>query len=241
MRTLFISDLHLSDHHPKILQGFLGFLDKNKPNSDALYILGDFFDAWIGDDDDNPTLNDLKNRLQKFSQSCPIYFIHGNRDFLIGNTFAQATGINILNELTTIGLNDQPVLLMHGDTLCTQDTEYLKFRAMVRNPAWQHQVLSLPLPQRRQMAADLRQKSQSLNAMKAEDIMDVTPAEVERIMCEQQVTILIHGHTHRPGHHLTTLANGQHAERWVLGDWTDERGWCLEFLNGKFELHHFVY
>jgi UDP-2,3-diacylglucosamine hydrolase len=241
MRRLFISDLHLSARHPKILQGLLGFLDANNGNTDALYILGDFFDAWIGDDDDNAFINEIKNHLLQFSQICPIYFIHGNRDFLIGDSFAKESGIQLLCDATTLNLEGKQALIMHGDALCTQDMEYLKFRAMVRNPVWQQHILSFPLPQRRQMAEDLRQKSQSLNAMKAEDIMDVTPAEVERVIAAHQADVLIHGHTHRPGKHQLTLASGKHAERWVLGDWSDENGWYLAVEGDNIELCPFSF
>lgn len=237
MRTLFISDLHLGHHTPKIVEGFFNFLQQQAADADQLYILGDFFDAWIGDDDDDALVAKIKQQLRDYSHNHPVFFIHGNRDFLLGEKFASDTGIQLLPESCQVDLDGRAALIMHGDTLCTQDAEYLKFRAMVRNPAWQQQVLALPLPQRRQMAADLRKKSQSMNAMKAEDIMDVTPAEVEKIMAEAGVDLLIHGHTHRPAHHHLTV-KGAAAERWVLGDWGDS-GWYLVAENGELDLIQF--
>jgi UDP-2,3-diacylglucosamine hydrolase len=237
MRILFISDLHLGHHSPKIVEGFFYFLQQQAADADQLYILGDFFDAWIGDDDDDALVAKIKRQLRDYSRNHPVFFLHGNRDFLVGEKFAQDTGVQLLPEFCQIDLDGRAALIMHGDTLCTQDVEYLKFRNMVRNPAWQQQVLALPLPQRRQMAAELRKKSQSLNAMKAEDIMDVTPTEVEKVMAEASVDLLIHGHTHRPAHHHLTV-NGVAAERWVLGDWGDS-GWYLAAENGGLDLIQF--
>lgn len=237
MRTLFISDLHLG-HSPETIGAFsrwLSSLDKSQLND--LYILGDFFDAWIGDDDDSETAVAICNLLKEFSNHVPIYFMRGNRDFLIGEQFAKRTGVTLLDDEHVIELNGEQVLLMHGDSLCTKDQEYMQFRAMVRNPAWQQQVLSLPLAQRRAMAADLRTKSQSLNAMKAEDITDVTPEDVIKVMEKHGVRTLIHGHTHRPHVHELTV-NNQEAKRWVLGAW-HEQGWVIEAENGKLELNSF--
>jgi UDP-2,3-diacylglucosamine hydrolase len=238
MQILFISDLHLGHHSPELVRGFFHFLNNQAANADQLYILGDFFDAWLGDDDDDALVAEIKGHLHDYAQNHQVFFLHGNRDFLLGEQFARDTCITLLPESHLIELNGKKALLMHGDTLCTQDTEYLKFRAMVRNPAWQQQVLSLPLPQRRQMAADLRNKSQSMNAMKAEDIMDVTPAEVERVMDSAGVDLLIHGHTHRPTHHSLTVNNAP-AERWVLGDWSSTAGWYLAAEHGELNLTKF--
>ncbi len=240
MHSLFISDLHLSHHSADIIRGFFGFLHNQAASADRLYILGDFFDAWIGDDDDDALVAEVKQHLRDYAQNHEVFFLHGNRDFLIGEQFAQDTGITLLPEAHIIDLYGKSALVMHGDTLCTQDVEYLQFRAMVRNPAWQQQVLSLPLPQRRQMAAELRQKSKSMNAMKAEDIMDVTPGEVVRVMTEAGVDMLIHGHTHRPARHSLTL-NETSAERWVLGDWSADTGWYLKVGDTQTELIQFQF
>lgn len=225
MQTLFISDLHLGHRDPRVVRGFLDFLQVTAADADSLYILGDFFDAWIGDDDDDPLATEIKAALAQYSAHHPTYFIHGNRDFLIGEKFCRDTGITLLEEHSVINLGERKVLLMHGDTLCTKDLEYMEFRAMVHSPEWQQQVLSLPLPQRRAMAAELRDKSLSLNAIKAEDIMDVTPTEVQRVMEQFGTHTLIHGHTHRPARHQLEVA-GESAERWVLGDWHDT-GWYI--------------
>lgn len=235
MPSLFISDLHLGHHSPEIVSGFFRFLRQQAADAKRLYILGDFFDAWIGDDDDDALVNEIKSRLHEYAQNHEVFFLHGNRDFLIGEKFAQDTGLTLLPEADLIDLDGRKALIMHGDTLCTQDVEYLKFRAMVRNPAWQQQVLSLPLPQRRQMAADLRQKSKSLNVMKAEDILDVSQDEVEKIMQAAGVDLLIHGHTHRPAHHSLEI-NEAPAERWVLGDWSSTTGWYLKAEHQKINL-----
>lgn len=214
------------------------FLHTRAKHAKALYILGDFFDAWIGDDDDDVIATRIRNELKDFALSTPTFFIHGNRDFLLGQRFADETGVVLLPECTVAMIEGQSVLLMHGDTLCTSDNEYMQFRAMVRSPQWQQQVLSLALPQRRQMAAELRSKSQSLSAMKAADITDVTQTEVEAIMLQHQVDTLIHGHTHRPGKHTFKLRNSQ-AERWVLGDWHDT-GWYIKSQDGQLELVEFA-
>lgn len=237
MRTLFISDLHLGHHHPGLVQNFFRFLGDQAASADQLFILGDFFDAWIGDDDDDPLVEDVKRHLRDYARDHAVFFLHGNRDFLLGERFAADTGVRLLPESWRIDLGGRAALIMHGDTLCTRDVEYMKFRAMVRSPAWQQQILAMPLAQRRQLAADLRRNSQSLNAMKAEDIVDVTPAEVEKVMRAAGVDLLIHGHTHRPARHPLTL-DGAPAERWVLGDWGDW-GWYLAAENGHLDLVKF--
>lgn len=236
MHALFISDLHLSHHNPKVVDGFLRFLTEKANKADHLYILGDFFDAWIGDDDDDALYARIKSALKECSLHTKLFFIKGNRDFLIGDVFTEETGIEPLDDISTINLDGTKAVIMHGDTLCTDDTEYLQFRAMVRAPQWQQQVLSLPLPQRRQMAADLRSKSSSLNAMKAEDIMDVSQDEVDQVMTEQGVELLIHGHTHRPMRHA--IASSTPKERIVLGDWHDT-GWYLSAKDGELDLVEF--
>lgn len=223
--TLFISDLHLGPQNPSRIDAFARWLQAQPGSCGALYILGDFFDAWIGDDDDSPLAQQVIEELNRFSSKTPTYFMRGNRDFLIGESFCQRAGLTLLEDPHTLELGGQRVLLMHGDTLCTADQEYQQFRAMVRSSAWQKQVLSLPLPQRRVMAADLRSKSQSMSAIKAEDIMDVTPSEVVKVMAQHQAQTLIHGHTHRPAIHDLTV-NDKPAKRYVLGDW-HETGWCI--------------
>jgi UDP-2,3-diacylglucosamine hydrolase len=225
--TFFISDLHLSPERPAITAAFEQFLAKTAKGADALYILGDFVDAWIGDDDDSPFVEHLKTLLANYaSTGTPVFFMRGNRDFLIGEGFADAAHVQILPEPSAIDLYGTRIVLMHGDSLCTRDAEYMQFRQQVRSDAWQQQVLALPLEHRRQMAADLRAKSKSMSSMKAEDIMDVTPEEVVKVLEEYGVKTLIHGHTHRPNRHALAV-NGAPGERIVLGDWED-RGWYLK-------------
>lgn len=236
MATLFISDLHLQPSHPRLLDACLRFFDEHAKNAEALYILGDLFEVWIGDDDDAGWLDDFANALQKLrGGGTQLYFMHGNRDFLVGEKFAARCGMKLLEETAVIDLYGRSTLLMHGDTLCTEDKEYLAFRAQVRNPQWQQQVLAAPIEQRRQLAAQLRAQSKMAASNKAEDIMDVTPVEVARVMSENNVDLLIHGHTHRPAKH-ELIVNGKVAERIVLGDWRagDEKDdACMWFVRAE--------
>lgn len=228
MTTLFISDLHLQPSHPRLLDACLRFFDEHARSAEALYILGDLFEVWIGDDDDATWLNDFVYALQQLhATGTQLYFMHGNRDFLVGKNFADRCGMKLLGDAQVIDLYGRLTLLMHGDTLCTEDKEYLAFRAQVRSPQWQQQVLAAPIEQRRQLAAQLRAQSKMAASNKAEDIMDVTPAEVMRVMSDNKVDLLIHGHTHRPARHALMI-DGKSAERIVLGDWREDDGmWYL--------------
>ncbi|ROQ20015.1 UDP-2,3-diacylglucosamine diphosphatase [Marinimicrobium koreense] len=235
MTRLFISDLHLNERQPTVTEGFFRFLRDRAQGVEALYILGDFFDAWIGDDDRSELSTAVAQALSALAESgTRIYLMHGNRDFLIGNEFARACGAELLPDPSVINLYGRPALLMHGDSLCTRDAEYMAFRRRVRSPQWQAEVLSLPLDKRRELAAHMRSQSQSMNSNKAQDIMDVTPREVEKAMRKERTDLLIHGHTHRPARHPLDL-NGQPGERIVLGDW-HERGWCLVAQPGVLQL-----
>jgi len=226
MNTLLISDLHLDESRPAISRAFFDFLDREVNTTEALYILGDFFEVWLGDDEDSELAITLQKTLKTFSDGgCALYFMHGNRDFLVGEGFAQATGAQLIPDPTVIDLYGEAVLLMHGDSLCTNDHDYMAFREQARSAQWQQAVLAQPLAERRLLAAGIRHQSQSMNSLKAEDIMDVTSAEVDRVMTEHRVQTLIHGHTHRPATH-TLERSGQEAQRIVLGDW-DEHGWCI--------------
>ncbi len=225
MATWFISDLHLQASRPELTRACIDLLDILH-GCDALYILGDLFEAWIGDDDDEPWLAEVETALARLAASgSQLAFVHGNRDFLVGQTFARRCSLTLLPESTVIDLYGRPTLLLHGDTLCTGDRDYLAFRTQVRNPLWQQAVLAKPLAERRQLAAMLRNESRMAGAEKQSEIMDVTPAEVERVMLEAGVDLLIHGHTHRPARHPMHLAD-RHAERIVLGDW-GATGWKL--------------
>ncbi|MFT7387489.1 MAG: UDP-2,3-diacylglucosamine hydrolase [Candidatus Endobugula sp.] len=227
MSLLFISDLHLHPSRPEVTQAFYRFLSTHQTNTiEALYILGDFFEAWLGDDDDTPMYHKVIQRLHDYSQQgIPVYFMHGNRDFLIGERFAQAANVTLLTDPTVITYNDESYLLMHGDSLCTKDSDYMAFRQMTRTAEWQQKILSLSLDERRSYASSLRKTSQSMTSLKADDILDVTPEDVVKVMGEYNVRTLIHGHTHRPNTHTLTV-NGSPAKRIVLGDW-GRYGWYL--------------
>ena len=226
-RTLFISDLHLDAGRPQITQLFLDFLETRASGSDALYILGDLFEAWIGDDDQSDMNQSVCQGLRQCAASgTPVFVMHGNRDFLLGERFAEQSNATLLQDPTLIDLYGTPTLLMHGDLLCTDDTEYLSFREMVHDPQWQTGFLVKPLEQRRKIAVDMRALSKEKTSDKAEAIMDVNQAAVIQTMTENSVPRLIHGHTHRPDIH-ELLVSGERAQRFVLGDWY-EQGSVLE-------------
>jgi len=225
--TIFISDLHLDPERPEITALFLGFLEQRSRDTDAIYILGDLFEAWIGDDDSSPMNQAVIQGLSGCVESgIPVYVMHGNRDFLLGNTFARQSGRTMLDDPARINLYGTPTLLMHGDTLCTDDTEYMTFRNMVRDPDWQADLLSKPLEERRQLAREMRKSSREQTGGKPESIMDVNQAAVDETMEGNEVQRLIHGHTHRPATHDLSIA-GKPAQRIVLGDWY-EQGSVLE-------------
>ncbi|MBQ0746053.1 MAG: UDP-2,3-diacylglucosamine diphosphatase [Marinobacter sp.] len=227
MTTLFISDLHLEESRPDITGAFLRFMNEEAPRAEHLYILGDFFEAWIGDDEHTPLQEQVAAALRTLSDNgTRIFLMHGNRDFLLGEDFCARAGATLLDDPTLIDLYGTPTLLMHGDSLCTADVEYQKFRANMRNPKTQKLILARPLKDRQQMARQLREMSMATNSDKAEDIMDVTPDEVVRVMEAHDVPRLIHGHTHRPAEH-TLKVNNKTAKRIVLGDW-DKNLWWLE-------------
>ncbi len=232
MTTLFISDLHLEESRPDITDAFLAFLKDKAMGVERLYILGDFFEAWIGDDERTPLQETVAAALKEVSDNgTEIFLMHGNRDFLIGEDFCNRAGATLLDDPTVVDLYGIPTLLMHGDSLCTADVEYQKFRANMRNPQWQQMILARPLADRQQMARQLREISMAKNQGKAETIMDVTPEEVVKEMEAHGVQRLVHGHTHRPAIH-ELQANGQDARRIVLGDW-DQHVWWLEVEPGK--------
>ncbi len=238
MATYFVSDLHLSAASPKLFLAFCQFVETTVKSADALYILGDFFNAWVGDDDDSAASQQVKAKIKSYSDcGLPIYFMVGNRDFLVGKQFAKDTGVTLINDPTVIEIDGQKLILMHGDSLCIDDTEYMQFRAQVRNPLWQKQAMAMPIEQRRAVAAQMREQSLSMNSNKAEDIMDVNDNEVIRTLVEKDVFTLIHGHTHRPAVHDITLP-GKIAKRFVLGDW-GSKGWYIKAENGDLKLIDF--
>ena len=238
MATLFVSDLHLHPSRPAIIACFLKFLGQQQGRADALYILGDLFESWIGDDHPEPAYHAVKLALGKCAKAgTPVYLMHGNRDFMLGETFAGETGCTLLPDPTRIDLYGTPTLLMHGDSLCTDDDEYQQIRARVRDPAWQQQARALAVDKRLEIAAQARELSAQAKQGKQETIMDVNQDEVLRVIEENQVDLLIHGHTHRPGSH-TLNAGKRKVTRIVLGDWyttgsvlvADARGRRLETL-----------
>ncbi len=231
--TVFISDLHLDPARPAVTQTLAEFLDQNT-HCDSLYILGDLFEVWLGDDDDSPIALEVTALLKKFSDSGPaLYLMQGNRDFLLGSAFCDATGGQLLSDPTVIDLYGTPTLLMHGDSLCTDDAEYQAFRKTARDPKWQADMLRHTLEERKALAAHLRSVSKESNSNKAQDIMDVSPVAVGEVMAEHGVVQLIHGHTHRPARH--EIPSGV---RWVLGDW-EQQGWALHASSSKIELNEF--
>jgi UDP-2,3-diacylglucosamine hydrolase len=223
MHTLFIADLHLDAGRPRITRLFEDYLAGDEARrADALYILGDLVEAWIGDDDDAELPQSIAAATSRLRDSgVPVYFIVGNRDFLLGEDFARRAGLTLLDDGTVHELYGRPTLLMHGDVLCTDDAAYQTVRKQVRTPAWKAQILSMSLDARRAFAAKAREDSRAHIGNTMETIMDVNAGAVAEAMRQAGVTRLIHGHTHRPAIHRFEL-DGQAAERIVLGDWHEQ-------------------
>jgi UDP-2,3-diacylglucosamine hydrolase len=237
MAYCFISDLHLQESRPDITKAFLGFLENTAYKAERLYILGDLFEAWIGDDDQNNLISEIQAALLKINKTTKIFFLHGNRDFLIGTEFASSSGLEILNDPTIEEMFGNRVLLMHGDLLCIEDHDYQAFRKTSRDAKWQDEFLNKSIEERREIAHKLRTISKEATGIKKEEIMDVSATEVIRTMEESAVNLLIHGHTHRPKSHKITV-NDKPAERIVLGDW-DAYGWYLWMDSSSCELKNF--
>ena len=213
---LFISDCHLDPGHPEIGAALLGFLRERAADASRLYILGDLFEVWLGDDDPAVEHAEVIDALQRRARDCELYFIGGNRDFLVGDSFAARIGMTRLDEPQRLEIGSMRVALLHGDTLCTDDTEYQAFRSMVRNPAWIAAAMAKPLHERRQLAAQLRADSKAAMSGKSNEIMDVNDAAVSELFDDNRVDLVIHGHTHRPAIHRY----GPNRNRIVLGDWS---------------------
>ncbi|MGI9200103.1 MAG: UDP-2,3-diacylglucosamine diphosphatase [Woeseiaceae bacterium] len=219
MTTLFISDLHLEADRPDIGDQFINFLKTDVMEAEDLYILGDLFEAWVGDDDPNTHYSKIKMAIRKVvDKGIPVYFMHGNRDFMIGRQFANETGVEILQDPYPVTMYGQKTLLSHGDAMCTDDTQYQRVRLMTRNPDWQASMLAKPLKERLRIAEEARRQSLERTINMSLDIMDVNQGEVERVIKEYGVDVLLHGHTHRPDIHTVDLGNRK-AKRIVLGDW----------------------
>ncbi len=218
-RTFFVADLHLTDERPLATARFFRFLEDEVSGADALYILGDLFEAWTGDDHDEAVASATARRLKALADTgTPVYFMHGNRDFMLAERYAEKSGMTLCTDPARIDLYGTPTLLMHGDTLCTDDVAYQSFRRRVRHPLTLALLRRLPFAWRHRLARQARAGSESAKAGKAAAIMDVNGTEVERVLREHRVSRLIHGHTHRPAQHLHTV-EGQDAERWVVPDW----------------------
>jgi UDP-2,3-diacylglucosamine hydrolase len=224
---LFISDLHLSLEKPEITRRFLAFLQNRAPKAIAVYILGDLFDAWIGDDDPTPPNHKIRKQLKQLTDSGTQVFLQpGNRDFLLGKQFCQDTGATLLADYQVIDLYGTPTLLTHGDLLCTDDLPYQAFRAKSHTPEWQQSVLSKPLLLRLLAARWYRIRSYFHKRKKSRDIMDVNQDTVIKVMHDHKSLRLIHGHTHRPDIHNFEI-NGQSAQRFVLAAWSKDAGGLL--------------
>lgn len=225
MTTLFISDLHLDAERPAVTGLFLRFLREEAMRADALYILGDLFEAWVGDDDPSEVGTAVAAGTRAVRDAgVPVYFMRGNRDFLLGAAYAQRAGMTLLPDPAVVMLHGKPTLLMHGDLLCTDDTAYQAFRAQTRNPGWQRQFLSQPLAARLAFAQQARAASKAHQAGmqgQMETITDVAPATVEGTLARYGVDTLIHGHTHRPAVHALRVG-AQECRRVVLGDWYEQ-------------------
>ena len=242
MTTLFVSDLHLDPARPEITALFLRFLGEEASGADALYILGDLFEAWVGDDAPSTTGQQVADGLRRLANAgVPAYFIHGNRDFLVGQDSARRAGLCILPDPAVVSLYGEPVLLMHGDLLCTDDHAYQAFRAQTRDPHWQAKFLAQPLAARQAFAAQARQASMSRqkemidgDRARFETVTDVNPQAVEATLARFGVATLVHGHTHRPAVHAVRIGDRE-GRRIVLGDWY-EHGSVLRVSPGHCDL-----
>jgi len=228
MSTLFISDLHLHEGRPEVTDWLKDFLAGPARSAEALYILGDLFEYWIGDD----ALSALAREVAAWTatldtEGVPCFFVHGNRDFLIGRAYAEQAGLRLMAEEVVVDLYGQPTLLLHGDTLCTDDVKYQAFRQQSRDPAWQTAMLAQPVEKRLQMAQEARAASRQHTGSMAMEIMDVNPDAVREAFERHRVTRMIHGHTHRPAFHEHVLGDGSPGQRIVLSDW-DSKGSYLE-------------
>jgi len=222
MPTLFISDLHLEEDRPDIADQFLRFLETDGETADAIYILGDLFESWVGDDDPSEHYAWIKQALKKLTKrGKPVYFMHGNRDFMIGDDFANDTGVEILPDPYVVDLYGQRVLLSHGDAYCTDDKEYQRVRAMTRNPEWQSMMRAKPLEERLAFARTARETSEKYGESIDNTITDVNPDAIDEAMRDANVSLMLHGHTHRPAVHDLEL-DGKNAQRIVLGDWFEQ-------------------
>jgi UDP-2,3-diacylglucosamine hydrolase len=239
--ALFISDLHLQESHPRTLDAFFGFLSGHASRAEALYLLGDIFEYWAGDDDlDSPFHQQIIKALRALAdRGVAVYWMAGNRDFLVGQDFARAAGLRLLPDPYVANFGDQNVALVHGDAQCTDDHKYMAFRAQVRDPAWQHQFLAMPLEKRKAIIAGLREGSRQAHGEKSYEIMDVTADAVSALHETSGAEVIIHGHTHRPALHLDAQTG---RRRYVLPDWEldtepQRGGWIAIDEHGRITRH----
>jgi UDP-2,3-diacylglucosamine hydrolase len=236
--VFFISDLHLCPERPDITRLFDRFIDDIATGAKTLYVLGDLFEYWIGDDqlDIDPLARHVAGKFSALARNgTNCAFMHGNRDFLIGERFAREAGLEILTDPTRIEIGDTSVLLMHGDTLCTDDIAYQTFRTQVRSPAWQQGILAKPIAERVALAQSLRSQSDIEKSMKADAIMDVNADAVADAFRRAGVSVIVHGHTHRPARHEISI-DDRDCVRWVLQDWHDFGGY-IAVDNGEWRTH----
>ncbi|MDC0186505.1 UDP-2,3-diacylglucosamine diphosphatase [Gammaproteobacteria bacterium] len=232
MKKIFISDLHLNDNQPHIISMFKSYLEslikKNKDDIE-LYIIGDLFESWVGDDHETSLNKDIKSALlQLTTNNIKTYLLYGNRDFLIGNKFLEETGVVLISDPDVFTYKNKKVLISHGDEFCTDDIEYQMFRKIVRNKDWQKDFLGFPISKRLKIAGEAKDASQNSKEKKSMNIMDVNQAAIEKAINIHQVDLIIHGHTHRPAKHIIE-SNSHYCERFVLGDWTNESAIILDW------------
>ena len=234
METVFISDLHLDKTRPNTTKCFVKFITDRSPTMENLYILGDFVESWVGDDDPADGVIDAFEILKYISKKTKIYFMHGNRDFMISSKICNKYGMELIDDPQLVNLYDKRVLLMHGDTLCVDDIKYQEFRKLVRNKSWQTQMMQKSLEERLKIANDLRNKSSNETTYKDEFIMDVNENEVKKCFVKSGADIIIHGHTHRPMVHKVKI-DDREFRRVVLGDW-GSKSHIFVLDNKNFEL-----
>lgn len=233
--SYFIADLHLAENRPDITACFLSFLSQQAPEAEKLFILGDLFEYWVGDDDNSPFVIEIASAIEALSKTgTHVYFVQGNRDFLLGKKYSAKSAMTLLPDVSKLHLYNQDYVILHGDTLCIDDVDYQNFRRKSRSWWWQTMIKCLPLWVRKKIAADYRKKSAQANAYKSQEIMDVTKSEVDEVLKQYEVNLMIHGHTHRPAVHEFEL-DGQKSHRIVLGDWYEQGAW-LKVTPDGFEL-----
>ena len=227
MKRLFASDLHLCDPDEAAFRTFAALMAEAAGRMDEIYLLGDLCEVWVGDDDDGPLARSFVSVLARAAEQARVFVMAGNRDFLFGGRFARVAGVRLIPDPFRV---DDSILVAHGDAYCTDDTEYQQTRQLLRSPEWQRDILARSLTERRALADAMRAQSRATNANKAASIMDVSRSAVDGVMCHEGASVLVHGHTHRPGIHRHDW-----GRRYVLGAW-EHCGWRLEEDHGKMAL-----